>query len=89
MAIFLIVPISNPTGVEQAITEQQKLGKLDFTKLPSSGFFVSFSGTSQELSNLVGISEGTSGTGVVVAVSSYFGRAPTNIWDWVKSRWSV
>lgn len=87
MAIFVIVPISNAHGIEKTLEEQKALEKLDFMKLPTSGFVVSFSGTAQELSSISGVSEGASGTGLVAAVSSYYGRAPTNIWDWIKSRW--
>jgi hypothetical protein len=87
MAIFVIVPISNALGIEKSLEELKTAQKLDFMKLPTSGYVVSFSGTAQELSNVSGISEGTSGTGLVTAASSYYGRAPTNIWDWIKSRW--
>lgn len=89
MAIFLIVPIVNPQRIEQELESLKSGGKLDFITLPSSGFAVSYSGTSQELSTLAGISEGTTGTGVVASISSYYGRAPTNIWDWIKSRWEA
>ncbi|MDX9676991.1 hypothetical protein [Pseudomonas zeae] len=87
MAIFLIIPINAPEMIERELERLQGLQSLDFIKLPTSGFAVSYSGTSQELSNITGISEGTTGTGVVAAISSYYGRAPTNIWDWIKSRW--
>lgn len=89
MAIFLIVPIANPHLIERELETLKGSGKVDYIKLPTSGFAVSYSGTSQELSNLTGISEGTTGTGVVAAISSYYGRAPTNIWDWIKSRWEA
>jgi hypothetical protein len=89
MAIFLIVPIADPHLIERALESLRAGGKLDFLQLPESGFAVSYSGTTEELSTLAGISEGTSGTGVVAAISSYYGRAPTNIWDWIKSRWEA
>lgn len=89
MAIFLIVPIANPHMIERELETLKNSAKLDFIKLPTSGFAVSYSGTSQELSNIVGISEGTTGTGVVASIGSYFGRAPTHIWDWMKSRWEA
>lgn len=87
MSIFLVVPTSNPAGVKSALADNKAQGHIDYVDLPISGHFVSYSGTTIELSNLLGVSDGSSGGGVVVAVSSYYGRAPTTMWDWVKSRW--
>lgn len=89
MSMFLIVPINNPAAIEQQLNSFKDSSSLDFIKLPVSGFMVSYHGTSQELSNLLGITEGKSGTGVVASISSYYGRAPTDIWDWVKTRWEA
>lgn len=89
MAMFMIVPINNPAGIEVQLSTLKASNGLDFIKLPVSGFMVSYHGTSQELSNLLGITEGASGTGVVASISSYYGRAPTDIWDWVKTRWEA
>ncbi len=89
MAIFLIVPITNPQGIERELEALQTAQRVDFIKLPSTGFAVSYTGTTQELSNITGISDGKAGTAVVAAISSYYGRAPTNIWDWIKSRWEA
>ncbi len=86
MAIFLVVPTGDQAGIQKALSDHKARGDLDFIDLPVTGFFVSFPGTSQELSGLIGISDGSSGNGVVASVGSYYGRAPTNIWDWVKSR---
>lgn len=87
MAIFLVVPNSNQAGIKKSMAALKEAKRLDFIDLPNEGAFVSFHGTAQELSNELGITDGSSGTGVVVAVSSYYGRAPTNIWEWVNSRW--
>ncbi len=86
MAIFLVVPTGEQGGIKKALLSHKESGHLDFIDLPATGFFVSFHGTSQELSGLIGISDGSSGNAVVASVGSYYGRAPTNIWDWVKSR---
>lgn len=89
MTIFLMVPSSDPGPIEKALEDHKAQQHLDFTNLPKNGYFVSYSGTSQELSNLLGISDGSSGNAVIVAVSSYYGRAPTSLWEWVKSRWEA
>ena len=89
MTIFLVIPSSDAGPIQKALEDHKAQHHLDFTSLPKNGYFVSYNGTSEELSNLIGISDGSSGTGVIVAVSSYYGRAPTTLWEWVKSRWEA
>jgi hypothetical protein len=84
MAIFLITPIARPDSIIQAI-------KTNFPDdsyvIPSTNsVFVKFSGTSKEISDKLKISDGETGTGIVVPVTNYYGRAPTDIWEWLKSR---
>ncbi len=45
MAMFMIVPINNPSGIEQQLNTLKGTGALDFIKLPVSGFMVSYHGT--------------------------------------------
>jgi hypothetical protein len=89
MPIFMIVPTDDAEPISKALVSHQAQGTLDFTKLPKNGFFVQYSGTTQELSNLLGITDGSSASAVVAAISSYYGRAPTTLWEWLKTRWSV
>lgn len=43
--------------------------------------------TAIEISNQLGISDGTNGSGIVFAISGYYGRAATNIWEWIAANW--
>lgn len=89
MAIFFVLPTGESDPIQKALQDKQSMGMVDFTKLPKNGFVVSYSGTTQELSNLLGVTDGSSAPGVVVAISSYYGRAPTTLWEWIKSRWDA
>jgi hypothetical protein len=40
--------------------------------------------TAKSVSDRLGISDGTNGSGVVVRVRDYFGRAPDAIWEWLE-----
>jgi hypothetical protein len=42
-----------------------------------------------DVSNVLGISDGTNGSGIVVSISSYYGRASQNIWEWMKVKLST
>lgn len=82
----MVAPSAGKDRIKEAMKSCKATNKLDFIDLPSGASFVSFHGTAEELSGLLGITNGTNGTGVVVAVSSYYGREAANIWEWVSSR---
>ncbi|WP_313064463.1 hypothetical protein [Pseudomonas sp.] len=88
MAIFLVVPtISDSGALTASMQAQQDQGRIKYFELPRGEFFVSYKGTSQELSDLLLITDGTSGSAIVSSVGSYYGRAGTNIWEWVQAHW--
>ncbi|SIO57782.1 hypothetical protein SAMN05444165_3952 [Paraburkholderia phenazinium] len=84
MAVFMIVPTSDPAKLDTAIQQQFSS---DALKLPRGEWLVKFTGTTQELSSQLNITNGESGSAVVVGILNYFGHAPTNIWEWLQSRW--
>lgn len=45
-----------------------------------------FTTTTTELSDRLGISDGGSGAAIVVRVESYFGRAPSDVWEWIRAK---
>jgi hypothetical protein len=52
-------------------------------------------GTAQEISASLGITSPTEptasavGTVMVLEIASYYGRATSDIWDWVKAKWEA
>lgn len=87
MPVFVVIPTNEEHALKQALDEAQGLGQLAWRELPRGEFLVSFKGTSVELSNLLGITDGAKGLAVIAAMSSYYGRASTDIWEWVKAHW--
>lgn len=91
MAVFMIVPADHTQpGALAAALQAAAVGelKLDYMTLPVSGFLVSFSGTTQELSEKLGVSNGSVGGAIITHVGSYWGWAPSNVWEWLSSRWN-
>ena len=85
MTIFVIIPTTGDNAkLSDAITN--KLGPAAY-QLPRGEWLASYDGTSQDLSNVLGITEGTNGSAVVASISGYYGRAPTPVWEWIKGRW--
>lgn len=84
MGIFLITPILEPAKVAASVKSNFAE---DYYAIPNTNsLLVHYSGTTKELSDKLGITSGENGTGVIVAFSNYYGRAPTDIWEWIKSR---
>ncbi len=85
MGLFLITPINDPAAVSRAV---EKMFHGDHYKVPrSSSLIVSFGGTTKELSDNLGLSEGIDGmSGMVVSIGNYYGRAPSDMWEWMDSR---
>lgn len=81
MATFVIIPTAGITGIEKKLPKTFGNKAL---RLPNGEWLVSYSGTSQQLSDEVGISESPDGSAIVLNFSAYYGRASANIWEWIK-----
>ena len=89
MTIFaILLPHPQPSLVEAI----QKLFPDDHLSITETQWLVSSAGTVVDLTAKLGIydvkSPGAPATGiaVILAVSSYYGRAPTTVWDWLKTK---
>lgn len=84
MGVFLVTPINNPDQIATAIK-----GRFDrdaYAVPKTASWLVAYEGTTIELSEELGITDGSVGTGIIVPVSNYYGRAPTDLWEWLKNR---
>lgn len=84
MGVFLITPIAEPDRVGKVVADRFKQDAYSIPRTQS--WLVAFGGTTKELSDTLGISDGSVGTGIIVPVTNYYGRAPTDIWEWIKNR---
>ena len=89
MTIFtILLPIPNQ-AFSEAIAD--RFGA-DCLALSDTQWLVSSSATIQEVTARAGIFDArnpdgpTLGNAVVFATTSYFGRAPVTVWDWIRSK---
>jgi hypothetical protein len=89
MTIFaVLMPVHQP-GV---VAEIHRLYPNDHLPLNDSQFLISTSSTAVDLAAKLGIvdpqnpQKPSTGNAVVLATSSYFGRAPATVWDWMKTK---
>lgn len=86
MNVFVILADTDEPKLVAAIAEHFKD---NFLKVGPGQWFVAASGTSVDVSNTLGITTGATSTGIVLSINSYYGRASTNIWEWLKVKLST
>jgi hypothetical protein len=80
-----------------ALTEAQKVRDRLKTIIPADDeryeladdkWMVAYEGPAQDLAERAGIRSGEHqiGTGLVLPVTTYSGRAPTTLWDWLRAK---
>jgi hypothetical protein len=83
MAIFAILP---PMPVPQLDAAIRQTYRDNYLQVAPNQWLVSASATAKEVSDQLGISDGKNGSAIVLRVTSYYGRAPTNIWEWIAQK---
>ena len=64
----------------------------EWLALSDTQFLVSSAGTAMDVSAKIGVADPVDrqkpvvGNAVVLAISSYYGRAPTPVWEWIKTK---
>jgi hypothetical protein len=86
MTIFAILTPSDNPQLEAALTVSFYT---NFLKVGPGQYLVASKGTAVDVSNALGISDGTNGNGIVLTTSSYYGRAGSNIWEWMSVKVSA
>lgn len=81
MENFVIIPINNKQAIDDAI--KARFGNNSY-RLPNGEWLVNYDGTSRQLSDHVGITDGKLGSAIVLNFSGYWGRASKDIWEWLK-----
>jgi hypothetical protein len=83
MSIFVIFRVARPAELEAALA---RVYPDDYLSLGGGQYLVSAIGSAKAVSDKLGISDGNMGSAIVFKMTNYFGRATTEIWDWVKNK---
>jgi hypothetical protein len=81
MIVYAVVGVAAQPALGAAIKDKFPTDHLEVTP---SFWLVAGTGTAQEISDKVGLSAGKMGSAVVFSTAGYYGRAPTNVWEWIK-----
>jgi hypothetical protein len=82
--LFAIAGFSNFASIETELFA--KYPREDILTLSPSFWLLVAPRTAKEVCDNLGITEGAVGSAMVLACSSYFGRADPQIWEWIASR---
>lgn len=92
MPIFLVTPLQNNHGAIQSVLESVFEPK-DRYQLPNNaGWLLRNQGTTIEVSNMLGVTgqkqgeQSTTGPTLITSFGSYYGRGPSDMWEWLKTR---
>ena len=85
MAVFVVIPFNNsgddPFPELKSRIERRNLQSYD--EVGHRTFFVSYNGTTTELSELLGFSPEGGMTGVIMQLGHYYGYGPGSLWEWI------
>ena len=82
MPIFVIIPLD---GGDSGFSAKLAMFKNKAMRLPVGEWLVAYDGTSKQLSDELGISENGKSSAIVVGFSAYWGRASSDVWEWIKA----
>ncbi len=84
MTVFAILNASRPDKIIEALNANFPN---DFLEIASNQWLVAGRGvTAKDVSDKLGITEGTNGSAIIFTTAGYFGRAPNNIWEWLNAK---
>lgn len=88
MATYLVTPLAH--NFDQLGGALRKVDGAEVFELQSrAGYLVEFAGTSVDLTERMGLLGSESkdiGSALVTSVGSYYGRGPTTMWEWLKTK---
>jgi hypothetical protein len=92
MPMFLAVPLVSDSSHLSGAVEKTILASDRYKLQADRGWLIKFEGTTVELSNKIGVTgqeKGSPlpvGSAIISPITGYFGRGPTEMWEWLKTR---
>jgi hypothetical protein len=80
-AIFVFIPDAISERLNNLVRE--KFGKASYS-LPRGNWLIAYQGTSQQLTEELQITGVGDASGIIMSISSYWGRTNPAVWEWLK-----
>ena len=95
MPVFLVIPLSKETAPLNAAVQSMLEEHSRHPLVNDRGWLVTYNGTSKELTNHLGITgqadgdKSPIGPAIVAPISSYYGRGPNDMWEWLSLKFGA
>jgi hypothetical protein len=92
MPVYLAIPLIEDSAPLKTAAEKTIPVDSRYELQANSGWLIHFTGTTIELTNHLGITgqqkgdPSPVGSAMVIPITSYYGRGPTDMWEWLKIR---
>ena len=85
-SIYFVTALSEPAKVSERLSSLVEAD--DRFELARDKWMVAYDGLGQDLAEKVGVRGGEEriGTGLVLPVTTYSGRASSGLWDWLRKK---
>lgn len=83
-SVYFVAVTNNPSAIAARAVEIY--GDDAVFKLSDDKFFVYSQDTSLDVSTKLGIRDGSLGSGIAFRITTYNGRASSNLWEWLGAR---
>ena len=91
MGIFHVCPLTNESAALDAAVKAAFQSHDQYPLKAKAGWLLKFDGTSKELGEKLGLGEENNTTNtpcLITSISGYWGRGPSDMWEWLKTRWA-
>jgi hypothetical protein len=86
MIVFVVINVSNPPGLESAITRSFPGDHLQIA--PTEWLIAARGMTAKDVSDRLGMTDATNGSALLFTMANYYGRAANNIWEWLSVKFA-
>ena len=80
MPVYAVIATKNPEAIGRKIEADYPDSSIP---IKTDAWFIDCRKTTRELAVSLGIRDGETGSGIVVLLGNYSGRAPEEIWEWL------
>ena len=86
MAIYAVIPFNQDPDKTSVLNQRIADHELKmYDSIARHVFFVAYSGTSSELTELLGLTPEGEVLGIVMQLGHYYGFGPGSLWEWINA----
>lgn len=81
MTVFVAINVTDPVKFDLAVKANFADDHLQIS--PREWLIAASGSTAKDISDKLGITDGSKGSAIIFVTAGYYGRAPNNVWEWI------